>query len=218
MGYQTRAEQRLAELERKGTLTEEESADLQRAMHAVYVRERRRATQPCSGCGKALSRRTLERGSATGLCASCHQAKRRKARVCLECGCAIRAYGAKRCQPCNNRMLASDTAREKRRMERAMEARFSPEALARHRQAVERNRERVMGWCPVEYRAEYQTLRKRVGAAAAKAQILAKLSPFERQLALVRSGKARIVEVSRIPARSVEQSLIGNASALMVAA
>jgi len=75
-----------------------------------------------------------------------------------------------------------------------------------------------MGWCPVEHRREYEKLRGKIGASAARLEIMGRLSPFERQLALVRSGKARVVPVHRIPTRGFEQSLTGNSAAMMAAA
>ena len=41
---------------------------------------------------------------------------------------------------------------------------------------------------------------------------------FEQKLALVASGRARIIEVPRIPTRGFEQSLTGNSAAMMAAA
>ena len=172
----------------------------------------------CSACNAPLSRSAIDRGCKTGMCAPCYHASIRKPRACIECNVPLARVGAKRCQPCNNRFLATDKDREARRMKNAMQARFAPEAVARHRRAIERNRERAVGWCPVEHRREYENLRSRIGAAAARLEIMGRLSPFERQLALVRSGRARIIEVPRIPTRGFEQSLTGNSAAMMAAA
>lgn len=66
---------------------------------------------------------------------------------------------------------------------------------AGRKEAGRKRHETVMAWCPPEYRAEYRHLRltKKMLAADAKAFILAKLTPFEKQMQAVRNG-ARLVE------------------------
>ena len=71
-----------------------------------------------------------------------------------------------------------------------------PDALKRRcaaaAKAATRRAERNMAWCPPERRADYQKFRKQVGAAEARRIIEAEMTPFERQLARVRSGAALV--------------------------
>lgn len=119
------------------------------------------------------------------------------------------------------------------RMKRVQPLSQAPEVLAKIDMAAKgrKRTDTVLGWCPPEYRDEYRALvrSRSFNAAEAKAAILdqirkdraaadplAQLSPFERQLALVASGKARVVDVVRIPSRGFERSLTGNAAAMVV--
>lgn len=104
---------------------------------------------------------------------------------------------------------------------------LSPEAVAKaHTPEAEKARglartERLLGWCPAEYRDHYRCLlRRHFRKAEAKARTLAKIaadraamSPFERQMAALRNG-ARLVERFVPPPREYAFTLGGVSEAL----
>jgi hypothetical protein len=90
----------------------------------------------------------------------------------------------------------------------------SPETVAKRTRA---RVERILGWCPPEYRDHYRHLnqRKKFPAATARAMTLEKieadrnkLSPFERQLDAIRRG-AGIIEIHPIRRAEPMRSLVG---------
>ena len=172
----------------------------------------------CLKCPTPLSRSATSRAAAgrktTGLCHVCYVASVKKARSCCECGAQLARHGAIRCQPCNNRLMATDVVRETRRIANARAAFWRPEVREKHNRAIAHAAARKMSWCPDEYRLEYRRQMKRVGAASAKAIILAQLSPFERQLARVAAG-ARLVESFR-PVKAEHSFTLGGVSGGML--
>lgn len=81
---------------------------------------------------------------------------------------------------------------------------------AGRKEAGRKRHETVMAWCPPEYRAEYRHLRltKKMRAADAKAFILAKLTPFEKQMQAVRNG-ARLVDRPNLRRADPDRTLGG---------
>jgi hypothetical protein len=102
----------------------------------------------------------------------------------------------------------TNPVRDKARREK-IRASFTPERLEQCRASAQRlNSEhpagsrirrvvgdklvaRSMAWCPDQYRDEYRILRRKwnVTAAEARRRILAKLSPFERQMLAIQQGR-----------------------------
>jgi hypothetical protein len=147
----------------------------------------------CSSCGAPLSRRVQQKIAegfpVTGMCRPCYDANRRAPeRRCVDCGRPIANKRAKRCHLHANRLKAADAEQERRRLDAAREAFRQPEVRARHNAANRAIGDRKLRWCPQEHRAEYLRLLKRIPSAEAKAIILAKLTPFERQLQRVLAG------------------------------
>lgn len=102
------------------------------------------------------------------------------------CGVSI-APRSKRCKKCS----VIDPA--------CLEYSRSPQCAANNRRTAQRYREQMFSWCPEDRHAEYQKLRKKVGAEQAKAAMLDlfaaeerarfnALSPFEQQMERVRNG------------------------------
>lgn len=87
--------------------------------------------------------------------------------------------------------------------------------LAGRAVAGRRRHETVMAWCPPEYREEYRFIRekKRIPAAEARQMILAKLSPFERQMQAVRNG-AKVVAKPNLRRSDYDFTLGGVTGAL----
>lgn len=156
----------------------------------------------CTSCAAPLSLRIAQKIVAgiktSGLCKACYYASVRVERRCCECGATLSKIGALRCHSCNNRRMAADAAREARRIARARAAHQRPEVRARHDVANRKIADRKLIWCPDELRGEYRRLVKRRGRTEARAQIMARLTPFERKLALVREGSARLVPNVRL--------------------
>lgn len=97
----------------------------------------------------------------------------------------------------------------------------APETVAKRTRA---RVEKMLGWCPPEYRDHYRHLnqKKKVPAATARQMTLDKIArdrsamtPFERQLDAIRRG-AGIVEVTPLRAAGPAYSLTGNGSAACV--
>jgi hypothetical protein len=167
----------------------------------------------CSSCSAPLSRRVQQKiaegGAVTGLCRPCFDANRRAPeRRCVDCGKKIVKRDATRCQLHANRLKAADAELERRRLNAALRAFRRPDVRARHDAANRAMGDRKLRWCPQEHRAEYLRLLKRMPSVQAKAAILAKLTPFERQLQRVLAG-ATISEKPRLPAREPEFTLGG---------
>ena len=95
-----------------------------------------------------------------------------------------------------------------------MAAFWRPDVRENHNRANARASARKMAWLPDEYLAEYRRLRSRVGAAQAKAAILAQMSPFERQLARVAAG-ARLID-SFMPVKAAYAFTLGGVSGGML--
>jgi hypothetical protein len=175
-------------------------------------------TACCKSCGTVLSRRLQQKVAAgrpvTGLCAVCWRASVKVAARSCDCGAKLANRKAKRCHPCANSLMATDAKREARRFELMRVAIKRPEVRARRKLANARLAARKMAWLPPENRKEYFRLLKRVGRDLAKATILARMTPFERQLVRVREGVA-VVPNYRV-GRAAPDYTLGGVSAGML--
>jgi hypothetical protein len=164
----------------------------------------------CSDCGTGISHQ-----SKFGRCRTCairhkfrdpaYRAKMAEANRRRFDNPVYRAASARRIHAANRaawrhpekskRMLAALAESSKGLWQPDVRARW----LAGRPEAGRKRHETVMAWCPPAYRDEYRFLcrSKKVKAAEAKRIILAKLSPFERQMHALQNG-ALVVQV---PAR-----------------
>jgi hypothetical protein len=135
----------------------------------------------CRSCAKPV-----HSSNKTGFCRPCRSAASQKAiRLCSQCGASLyRVNVTGLCKPCCI-VVAGRKARENPEISARLKANakdlarknfFTPEARAKwqkSRKAVgERKTERVLGWCPLEYRREYKLLAKRGNGNAAQARAI----------------------------------------------
>jgi hypothetical protein len=170
----------------------------------------------CKSCFNPLSKSAVRRGAKTGLCGNCYHASIRVDRRCSECGKAITFKARQgRCQPCANRHMAQDAHREARRLNLMRQALARPEVRARKAAANRRASARRLAWLPQDRRAQYFKMVKRMPAAEARRAIFAQMTPFERQVARVLAGEARVVAKWSPPSPTPGFSAFGSAAAMM---
>lgn len=82
---------------------------------------------------------------------------------------------------------------------------WTPEArakwLATRKRAAQLRTAKMLPWCPPEHLEEYRRLRARQGGVRAKETILAKLTPFDRQMQALRAGANLVATPGRPQAR-----------------
>lgn len=195
-----------------------DQATLQRVQSEMY-QTRREPGMNCRNCTTPLSEyalRKVARGlPITGLCLRCYNGGKKIKRECRDCGAKLANIYAKQCKPCSHARLQADTALQERRIAATKAALARPDVKARHARACRIIGDKRIAWCPVDRRDEYLRLMNRIGAAEAKAQILASMMPFERQLQRVLTGEVRVVDKVRVPGRVHSFSLTGNAASMV---
>lgn len=135
----------------------------------------------CGGCGKPM-----EKTPKTGRCRACLKKPRGN---CSVCGVGLgKGNTGGKCRTHTILAIAAELRKTpehqamlKRIGHQNVKAMHTPEVLARslpkRREGARRRSERIMAWCPQEYRAEYVRLRQsgHRNAASAKKTILARI-------------------------------------------
>ena len=183
-------------------------------------------TRSCSQCGEPITRH-----SKTGLCKPCATRANRADPEKEARRVAGVARKAKTPEFRNNQRRARLRLEAERRDDpvwkakqrehgRRLRASYDADPAARAANLARRAAVGAMlsaqrlAWCPPEKRDHYQVLRKRKGAAVAKAIIMDAMTPFERQLARVRMG-AKLVAAPDTRPTGPAYSLIGNATGMI---